>query len=48
MEQQRGQRFVVTDHEHLGIVNWINLLVVCWLKHYTTEVAKQFYVYCTG
>ena len=26
--------------------HWMNLLVVCWLKHYATEVAKQFYECC--
>ena len=38
----REQQFVVTDHEHIAIVNRMDLLVVCWLKYYVTEVAKQF------
>ena len=29
-------------------VDQMNLLVVCWLKHCVTEVAKQFYECCTG
>ena len=40
MERRGEQWFVVTDHKYLTIVNQINF-IVCWLKHYTTEVAKH-------
>ena len=32
----------------LASVNRMNFLVACWLKHYKTEVAKQFYECYTG